>query len=83
MWSTVHICVQQVSEEAITLILAVTMAGYVDISDFQRGLIVDAREMGRNSEVAWNSLTISRAYRRYQVSGKTSNLRQEVAGKRT
>ncbi|GFT64322.1 transposable element Tcb2 transposase [Trichonephila clavipes] len=39
---------QQVSKETITSILAVTMAGYQDLSDFQRGLIVGAREMGRS-----------------------------------
>ena len=64
------------------------MAGYQDLSDFQRGLIVGAREMGYIiSEVAMKfgflRTTISRVYREYQVSGKTSNLRQRCGRKKT
>lgn len=64
------------------------MAGYHDLSDFERGVIVGAREMGHSiSEVAMKfgfpRTTISRVYREYQVSGKTSNLRMRCGRKKT
>ncbi|GBM02694.1 hypothetical protein AVEN_258978-1 [Araneus ventricosus] len=70
---------QQVSEKAVGSVPAATMAGYQDLSNFERGLIVGAREMRHSiSEVAmkfgYSHTTISRAYHEYQASGKTSNL---------
>ena len=54
------------------------MAGYHDLSDFERGVIVGAREMGHSiSEVAmkfgFSRTTISRVYSEYRKYGKTSN----------
>ncbi|GBL86768.1 hypothetical protein AVEN_96009-1 [Araneus ventricosus] len=56
------------------------MTGYQDLSEFERVVIVGAREMGHSiSEVAmkfrFSRTTISRVYREYQESGKTSILR--------
>ncbi|GBM55001.1 hypothetical protein AVEN_238932-1 [Araneus ventricosus] len=63
------------------------MAGYQDLNEFERGVIVGAPEMGHNvSEVAmklgFSRTTISRVYREYRASGKTSNLRQHCGGKK-
>ncbi|GBM40876.1 hypothetical protein AVEN_14799-1 [Araneus ventricosus] len=71
---------QQVSDEAVGSVPGAAMAGYQDLSNFERGLIVGAREMGHSiSEVAmkfgYSHTTISRVYHEYRVSGKTSNLR--------
>ncbi|GBM67814.1 hypothetical protein AVEN_88504-1 [Araneus ventricosus] len=49
------------------------MAGCQDLSNFERGLIVGAREMGHSiSEIAkkfgYSHTTISRVYREYRVS---------------
>ncbi|GBM89677.1 hypothetical protein AVEN_122824-1 [Araneus ventricosus] len=62
------------------------MAGYQDFSEFERGVIVGAREMGHSiSEVAmkfgFSSTTISRVYHEYRESGKTSNLRHRCGWK--
>ncbi|GBM91031.1 hypothetical protein AVEN_251289-1, partial [Araneus ventricosus] len=62
------------------------MAGYQDLSEFERGVIVGALEMGRSiSEVAmkfgFSRTTISRVYREYRESGKTSNLRHRCGRK--
>ncbi|GFV37927.1 transposable element Tcb2 transposase [Trichonephila clavipes] len=56
------------------------MADYQDLSEFERGVIVGAREMGHSiSEVAmkfgFSLMTISRVYCEYRESGKTSSLR--------
>ncbi|GFX34021.1 uncharacterized protein TNCV_912221 [Trichonephila clavipes] len=56
------------------------MAGYQDLREFERGVIVGAREMGHSiSKVAmkfgFSPTTISRVYREYRESGRTSNLR--------
>ncbi|GBL77639.1 hypothetical protein AVEN_152878-1 [Araneus ventricosus] len=56
------------------------MTGYQDLSEFERGVIVGAREMGHSiSEVGvkfgFSCTAISRVYREYRESGKTSNLR--------
>jgi transposase len=64
------------------------MAGYHDLSDFERGLVVGAREMGHSiSEVemkfGFSRTTIARVYRDYKESGKTSNLRQMCGRKKT
>ncbi|GFX61506.1 uncharacterized protein TNCV_1030951 [Trichonephila clavipes] len=64
------------------------MAGYYDLSEFERGVIVCVREMGHSiSKIAmkfgFSSTTISRAYREYREFGKTSNLRHHAAGKRS
>ncbi|GBN57055.1 hypothetical protein AVEN_195154-1 [Araneus ventricosus] len=63
------------------------MAGYQDLSEFERGVIVAAREMGHIiSEVAmkfgFSLTTISRMYREYRESGKTSNLRHRCGRKK-
>ncbi|GBM28062.1 hypothetical protein AVEN_27449-1 [Araneus ventricosus] len=65
-----------------------TTAGYQDLSNFERGLIVGAREMGHIiSEVAmkfgYSHTTISRVYHEYRVSGKTSNLRHRCDQQKT
>ncbi|GBN91397.1 hypothetical protein AVEN_107730-1 [Araneus ventricosus] len=64
------------------------MAGYQNLSDFERGFIIGAREMGHSiSEVAMKfgflRTTISRMYREYRVSGKTSNFRHRCGRKKT
>ncbi|GBN64993.1 hypothetical protein AVEN_175641-1 [Araneus ventricosus] len=64
------------------------MAFYQDLSDFERGVIVGAREMGHSiSEVAMKfgfaRTTISRVYREYRVSGKTSNFRHRFRRRKT
>ncbi|GBM52100.1 hypothetical protein AVEN_131116-1 [Araneus ventricosus] len=71
---------QQVSDTVVRSVTAATMAGYQDLSEFERGVIVGAREMGHSiCEVAmkfgFSRTTISRVYREYRESGKTSNLR--------
>ncbi|GBL84664.1 hypothetical protein AVEN_191121-1 [Araneus ventricosus] len=71
---------QQGSGTVVRSVTAATMAGYQDLSEFERGVIVGAREMGHCiSEVAmkfgFSRTTISRVYREYRESGKTSNLR--------
>ena len=63
------------------------MAGYRDLSEFERGVIVGAREMGHNiSEVAmqfgFSRTTISRVYREYRESGKKLNLRHRCGRKK-
>ncbi|GBN43295.1 hypothetical protein AVEN_89366-1 [Araneus ventricosus] len=63
------------------------MAGYQDLSKFERGVIVGARGKGHSiSEVAmkfvFSRTTISRAYREYWESGKTSNLRHRYGRKK-
>ncbi|GBO09267.1 hypothetical protein AVEN_228620-1 [Araneus ventricosus] len=75
------------SHKCILSVPAAAMAGYQDLSDFQRGVIVGAREMGHSiSEVAMKfgfaSTTISREYREYRVSGKTSNFRHRCGRKK-
>ncbi|GBM35107.1 hypothetical protein AVEN_40334-1 [Araneus ventricosus] len=64
------------------------MAGYQDLSNFERGFIVGAREMRHSiSEVAmkfgYSHTAISRVYYEYRVSGKTSNLRHRRDQKKT
>ena len=63
------------------------MARYHDLSEFERGVIVGAREMGHSiSEVAmrwgYSRTTISRMYREYRESGKTSTLRHRCDRKK-
>ncbi|GBO10720.1 hypothetical protein AVEN_250135-1 [Araneus ventricosus] len=69
------------SDKCVRSVPAAAMAGYQDLSDFERGVIVGAREMGHSiSEVAMEfgfaRTTISRVYLEYRVSGKTSNFRR-------
>ncbi|GBO31765.1 hypothetical protein AVEN_175800-1, partial [Araneus ventricosus] len=69
---------QQVSGTIVRSVTAATMEGYQDLSEFERDVIVGAREMGHSiSEVAmkfgFSRTTISRVYREYRESGKTSN----------
>ncbi|GFU64377.1 HTH_Tnp_Tc3_1 domain-containing protein [Trichonephila clavipes] len=64
------------------------MAGYHELSEFERGVKVDAQEMGHSiSEAAmkfgFSRTIISRVYREYRESGKTSNLRHRCGGERT
>ncbi|GFS96338.1 HTH_Tnp_Tc3_2 domain-containing protein [Trichonephila clavipes] len=64
------------------------MAGYQNLSEFERGVIVSAREMGHsNSEVAvkfgFSRMTISRVYREYRESGKTFHLRYRCGRKKS
>ncbi|GBM42398.1 hypothetical protein AVEN_130276-1 [Araneus ventricosus] len=61
---------------------------YQDLCDFERGVIIGAREMGHSiSEVAmkfgFSRTIISRVYREYRVSGKTSNFRHRCGRKKT
>ncbi|GBN21129.1 hypothetical protein AVEN_249967-1 [Araneus ventricosus] len=63
------------------------MAGYQDLSEFERGVIVGAREIRHSiSEVAikfgFSRTTISRVYREYRESGKSSNLRHRCGRKK-
>ncbi|GFW13653.1 HTH_Tnp_Tc3_1 domain-containing protein [Trichonephila clavipes] len=63
------------------------MAGYQDLSEFERGVIVGTREMEHSiSEVAMNfgfsRTTISQVFREYRESGKISNLRHHYSRKK-
>ncbi|GBM80066.1 hypothetical protein AVEN_227806-1 [Araneus ventricosus] len=63
------------------------MAGYQDLGEFERGVKVGARELGHSiSEVAmkfgFSRTTISRVYREYRESGKTSKLRHSCGQKK-
>ncbi|GFW93465.1 uncharacterized protein TNCV_46681 [Trichonephila clavipes] len=58
---------QRVSGTVIRLVTAATVAGYRDLSEFERGVIADSREMGHSiSEVAmkfgFSCTIISRVY---------------------
>ncbi|GFX43163.1 HTH_Tnp_Tc3_2 domain-containing protein [Trichonephila clavipes] len=71
---------QRVYGTVVRWVTAATMAGYQDLSEFERGVTVGAREMGHAiSEVAmkfgFSRAIISRVYREYRESGKTSKLR--------
>ncbi|GBO27141.1 hypothetical protein AVEN_152737-1 [Araneus ventricosus] len=75
------------SDKCIRSVPAAAMACIQDLSDFERGVIVGAREMGHSiSEVAmkfgFSRTTISRVYRDYWVSGKTSNFRHRCGRKK-
>ncbi|GBN92341.1 hypothetical protein AVEN_5270-1 [Araneus ventricosus] len=64
------------------------MARFQDLSDFERGVRIGAREMGHSiSEVAMKFVffrtTISRVYHEYRVSGKTSYFRHRWGRKKT
>ncbi|GFV32116.1 DDE_3 domain-containing protein [Trichonephila clavipes] len=63
------------------------MTVYQDLSEFESGVIFGTREMGHStSEVAmkfrFSRVTISRVYRQYRESGKTSNLRHRCGRKK-
>ncbi|GBM17391.1 hypothetical protein AVEN_119435-1 [Araneus ventricosus] len=78
---------QQVSGTVVRSVTAATMAGYQDLSEFERGVKVGAREMRHSiSEVAmefvFSRTAISRMYREYRESGKTSNLRHRCGRKK-
>ncbi|GBM91641.1 hypothetical protein AVEN_107749-1 [Araneus ventricosus] len=78
---------QQVSGTVVRSVTAATTTGYQDLSEFECGVIVGAREMGHSiSEVAmkfgFSRATISRMYREYRESGKISNLRQRCGRKK-
>ncbi|GBM89980.1 hypothetical protein AVEN_41356-1 [Araneus ventricosus] len=65
---------QQVSGTVVRSVTAATMAGYQNLSEIERGVIVGAREMGHSiSEVevkfGFSRTTISRVYREYRESG--------------
>ncbi|GBM29420.1 hypothetical protein AVEN_143904-1 [Araneus ventricosus] len=64
------------------------MAGYQDLSDFEHGVLIGAGEMGHSiSEVemkfGFSPTAISRVYREYRVSSKTSNFRHRCSRKKT
>ncbi|GBM03049.1 hypothetical protein AVEN_14560-1 [Araneus ventricosus] len=64
------------------------MAGYQDLSNVERDVIVGAREMGHSiskveMKFGYSRTTISRVYREHRVSGKTSNLRHLCNWKKT
>ncbi|GBL90990.1 hypothetical protein AVEN_184386-1 [Araneus ventricosus] len=76
------------SDKCIRSVSAAAMAGYQDLSDFERSVIVGAREMRHIiSEIAMKfgfaRTTISEVYREYGVSGKTSNVRHRCGWKKT
>ncbi|GBL83710.1 hypothetical protein AVEN_132627-1 [Araneus ventricosus] len=76
------------SDKCIRSISAAAMACSQDLCDFERGVIVGAREMGHSiSEIAMKfgfaRTTISRVYREYRVSGKTSNFSHRCGRKKT
>ncbi|GBM44576.1 hypothetical protein AVEN_135343-1, partial [Araneus ventricosus] len=78
---------QQVSGTVVRSDTAATMAGYQNLSEIERRVIVGTREMGPSiSEVAmkfgFSRTTISRVYREYRESGKTSNLRHRCGRKK-
>ncbi|GBO40004.1 hypothetical protein AVEN_103972-1 [Araneus ventricosus] len=78
---------QQTSDKCIRSIPAAAMACFQDLSVFERGVIVGAREMGHSiSEVAmkfgFSRTTISRVYHEYRVSGKTSNFSHRCGRKK-
>ncbi|GFT34342.1 HTH_Tnp_Tc3_2 domain-containing protein [Trichonephila clavipes] len=63
------------------------MASYQDLGEFECTVIVGAREMGHSIfEVAikfgFSPTTISRVYREYRESGKTSNVRHHCGRKK-
>ena len=75
---------QQLPGRVFRSVTAATMAGYRDLSEFERGVIVGARETGHSiSEVAmkfgFSRMTISRVYRE---SGKKLNLRHRCGRKK-
>ncbi|GBM45004.1 hypothetical protein AVEN_225750-1 [Araneus ventricosus] len=76
------------SGKCIRSVPAAAIAGYQDLSDFERGVIISAREMGHSISEAekkyrFSRTTISRVYREYRVSGKTSIFRRRWARKKT
>ncbi|GBM12308.1 hypothetical protein AVEN_155306-1 [Araneus ventricosus] len=73
---------QQVSGTVVRLVTAATMAGYQDLSEFERGVIVGAREIGHSipgvaMKFGFSPTAISRVYSEYRESGKTSNPRRK------
>ncbi|GFS53924.1 HTH_Tnp_Tc3_2 domain-containing protein [Trichonephila clavipes] len=63
------------------------MAGYQDLNEFERGIIVSAREMGHSifdvpMKFGFSRTAISRVYREYRESSKTSNLRHRSCRKK-
>ena len=71
---------QQVFSTVVRSINVATMISHKDLSEFEGGVIVGAREMGyRIFDVAqkfgFPRTTISRVYREYRESGKISSLR--------
>ncbi|GFX91052.1 uncharacterized protein TNCV_5106821 [Trichonephila clavipes] len=70
---------QRVSGTVVEQVTATTVAGYQDLREFERGIIIGAREMGHSiSEIAmkfrFSRMTISQVYREYRESGKTINI---------
>ncbi|GBM74718.1 hypothetical protein AVEN_274852-1 [Araneus ventricosus] len=75
------------SDNCIRSVPSAAMACFQDLSEFERCVIVDAREMGHSiSEVSMKSgfsrTTITRVYREYRVSGRTSNFRHRRGRKK-
>ncbi|GBM70602.1 hypothetical protein AVEN_5975-1 [Araneus ventricosus] len=74
-------------DKCIRSVPASAMVCFQDLSDFEHGVIAGAREMGHSfSEIAmkfgFSPTTISRVYREYRVSGKTSNFRHRCGQKK-
>ncbi|GBO39537.1 hypothetical protein AVEN_54174-1 [Araneus ventricosus] len=75
------------SDKCIRSVPAAAMACFQDLSDFERGVPIGARDMGHSiSEVAmkfgFSRTTISRVYREYRVTSKTSNFRHRSGRKK-
>ncbi|GBN02316.1 hypothetical protein AVEN_228674-1 [Araneus ventricosus] len=75
------------SDKCIRSVPAAAMGGYQDLSDFEGGVPIGAREMGHSiSEVAmkfgFSRTTISRVCCEYRVSGRTSISAIGAAGKK-
>ena len=69
----------QVSGVDVRSVTAAAMAGYHNLSDFERGVIVGTREMRHSIykvAVVWgfSLVNISQVHHEYQESGKISNL---------
>ncbi|GFY32336.1 HTH_Tnp_Tc3_2 domain-containing protein [Trichonephila clavipes] len=63
------------------------MAGYQNLNEFERGVIVGTREMGHciyevTMKFGYSRATILRVYREYRESSKTSNLRHRCGQKK-
>lgn len=70
-----HLCRQQMSDKTVSLSPAAIVAGFQDLGDFERDVIVGARETGDSifeldRKREFSRTTISVVYHKYQVLGK-------------